>query len=212
MRTELALVVVLAVLGGLAADSAEAQRGMGQAAGVAVQGVRPDVVSLVGTVQRIEIGPCERTTGRASLGAHFILKTPDAEELNVHLGPAAAVEFITDQLPVGKEVTVDAFRTAIMPENHYVAQVVTFDGTAIRLRDENLRPAWAGGGAAMRGPGGPQPGPGWGQGPGYGRGYGGGRGWGRGPGPGSGYCPRLGPGYGRGYGRGYGQGYGRGAG
>jgi len=143
MKTELALVVVLALLGGLAADSASAQRGMGQATGVARQDVRPDVVSLSGKVREIDTGPCERTTGVASIGIHLVLETPAAEELNIHLGPAAAVDFIADQLPIGKQVTVDAFRTASMPENHYVAQVVTFDGTSIRLRDENLRPVWA---------------------------------------------------------------------
>ncbi len=187
MKTELAFVVVLAVLGGLAADSANAQRGMGQATGVAMQAVRPDVVSLSGKVQIIDIGPCEGTTGRASIGAHFILETPEAVELNIHLGPEAAVDFVTRQLPIGKKVTVNAFRTAIMPKNHYVAQVVAFDGKSIRLRDENLRPVWARGNAVMRRRGGPQLGADRGQGQGYGRGYGRGRGGGRGRGQGFGY-------------------------
>ena len=210
MKTELAFVVVLAVLGGLAADSANAQRGAGQAAGVAVQSVKPDVVSLSGKVQKIDIGPCQNTTGRAITGVHFILETPKAKKLNVHLGPEFAVDFVTDRLSVGKKVTVDAFRTDKMAKNHYVAQVVTVDGKSIRLRDASLQPVWARGNAAMRGRGGPAWGRGRGQGPGYGRG------WGQGPAPDRGYSPRPGPGYGRGagqgYGRGAGQGYGRGAG
>ncbi len=67
-----------------------------------------------------------------------MLETPDAEELNIHLGPGAAVDFIVNQLSIGKKVTVDAFRTARMTENHYVAQVVTFVGKSIRLRDATL--------------------------------------------------------------------------
>ncbi|NQU24539.1 MAG: hypothetical protein HQ567_24920 [Candidatus Nealsonbacteria bacterium] len=138
MKTELASVVVLVLLGGLAADSASAQQGMGQATGVAMQGVRPDVVSLSGKVREIDTGPCESTYGVASIGIHLVLETPAAEELKIHLGSAVAADFIADQLSVGKKVTVNGFRTARMPENHFVAQVVTFDGKSIRLRDANL--------------------------------------------------------------------------
>jgi hypothetical protein len=97
----------------------------------------------------------------------MILQTKKQEEVNVHLGLAVAVEDIAKQLNVGKKAKVTAFRTEKMPEAHYVAQALKFDGKTVELRDENLRPFWAGGGQG-----------------GYGRGWG--RGWGAGRGGGYG--------------------------
>ncbi len=188
-KTTLFVVVVLSM--GLAADHAYGQRGMGQTTGVARMDVRPDVESFSGKVQSVVTGPCEKTTGPAVLGTHFLLETPEGTELNVHLGPAAEVDAVADRLSAGRKVTVDAFRTENMPENHYVAQSFVLGETTIELRDENLRPFWAGGNrdadnragerVAPRGRGGPPSGRGWGRssgrgrGPGYGRGYGRGR-------------------------------------
>jgi hypothetical protein len=160
---------------------------MGEWTGVARQEARPDVVTYSGKVLAVQTEPCENTTGGAYLGTHFLLKTSAGEKLNIHLGPAISVDFVTDELPIGGKVEVDVFRTAKMPENHYVAQVLTFDETTIRLRDENLRPVWAGGSAAAatrRGDFQQSPGRGpnrrWGRGPGYGRGWARRSGWGRG--------------------------------
>ena len=206
MKRGLTFLVAGALLWGVVAPCAYAQRGMGEPAGVARQAVKPEVVTLSGKVLTVKTEPCKMTTGRAYIGTHFLLETPEGKELNIHLGPAAAVDYVTDQLSIGEKVTVDAFRTAKMPQNHYVAQSLAFDNTSIRLRDVSLRPLWARGNAVSPRRGEPQwgrdrgPGRGWGRGPGYGRGWGRGYGWGRG----SGY------GWGRGAAAGRGAGFGRG--
>jgi len=195
MKCGLTFLMAGGLLWSVFAPFAHAQRGMGEPAGVARQAVKPEVISFSGKVLATETGPCEKTTGPADVGSHFLLKTPKGKKLNIHLGPAAAVDYIVEQLTVGKKVTVHAFRTAKMPDNHYVAQLLTLDGTTIRLRDEGLRPFWVQGGRASSDRGGPQYGrgmrqgspsrDGFGYGPGRGRGWGhgwgrgGGRGWGR---------------------------------
>jgi len=163
-----------------------AQRGMGEQSGVARRAVEPKVVSFSGEVLEVKTEPCKMTTGRAYLGTHLTLRTAEGRSLNVHLGPAGVVDFATKGLAVGTQVTVKAFRTARMPKNDYVARSLVRGGTEVQLRDESLRPVWAGGGGV--GPGRPGPqwsrgmgrGPGRGYGPGYGRGRGPGRGYGRG--------------------------------
>ena len=191
MRTTVTHIALLVLLCGIVAPRAHAQKGMGERTGVGRRAVKPEVVSLSGKVLATETGPCEKTTGPADVGSHFLLVTPKGKKLNVHLGPAAVVNHIVEQLTVGKKVTVHAFRTAKMPVNHYVAQSLTLDGTTIRLRDEGLRPFWARGSGASSGRGGPQYGRGMRQGPAFGNGGG------------------YGPGRGRGWGRGRGRGWGR---
>lgn len=199
MRTTVASTAVLLLLCGVVAPPAHAQKGAGEETGVARKAARPEVVSLSGEVLATETGPCKNTTGPAVVGSHFLLKTPKGKKLNVHLGPAATVEYVVKQLTVGRKVTVRAFRTAKMPDNHYVAQWLTLDKTTIRLRDEALRPFWALSGRSSFGRAEPQYGPGMRQGSawenGFGYGPGRGRGWGRGGG--------------RGWGRGGGRGWGR---
>jgi len=194
MRTGLASIAAVALLWGVAAPPANAQRGMGERTGVARQAVRPEVVTLKGKVVRVETAPCQNTTGRSRAGTHLVLKTAKGEKLNIHLGPAAAVKDTADRLSAGLKVKVEAFRTEKMTENHYVAKSLTFDGTTVELRDESLRPRWAGGNVDSRGFRGPQWGAGQGRGSWWGRGRGYGRGprWGRGPGYGRG--PRWGRG------------------
>ena len=189
MRIAVTLAITV-LFSGAAASPVHAQKGMGEQTGVGRQTVKPEVVSLSGNVLATDTGPCEKTTGPADAGSHFLLKTPKGMKLNIHLGPATAVDYIVEQLTVGKKVTVHAFRTVKMPDNHYVAQSLTLDGTTIRLRDEVLRPFWARGNGASSGRGGPQYGRGRRQGSasGNGGGYGPGRGrgWGSGSGHGSG--------------------------
>ncbi len=164
------------LLCGLAATPAYSQRGVGDAEGIARQTVKPDVVSLEGTVAEIRIAKCEKTTGPSLIGAHVLVTTEDGTVLNVHLGPADAVRDVTNQLVPGQAVAIKAFRTAKLPEDNYVAQSLTIDGSSIELRDENLRPVWAGSGQVARSPGrGPGRGQGLGQGQGLGRGQGQGR-------------------------------------
>ena len=209
MKRGLTFLMAGGLLWGFFASCAFAQRGMGEPAGVARQIVKPEIVTLSGRILTVETEPCKMTTGRAVAGTHFLLETPKGEKLNIHLGPTVAVDHIAAQLPTGKKVTVKAFRTAEMPESHYVAQSLALGDSSIQLRDEDLRPFWARGNAVSRGRGGPQRGPGYGQSPEWGRGPS----YGRGPGRGLGQRSR---GYGRGQGQGtyqfQGQGYGRGRG
>lgn len=103
----------------------------------------------------------------------MILQTASEELLNVHLGPAAAVADTVNRLAEGQKISVKAFRTESMSDNHYVAQSLTFGDTTVRFRDTALRPVWAGGNI----------GPWWttprqlGPGRGRGRGWGGGGRW-----------------------------------
>ena len=175
----------------LVVSSAWAQRGVGDPSGVARWEVRPEVVELSGKVVQVDIEPCENTTGRALVGAHFLMENADGQTLNIHLGPAFQLKSLVEDLDEGTTVKVAGFRTDRMKEGHYVAQQVSFGDQTVTLRDESLRPVWAGAAGAglgvrgdARGPG-PGRGPGWGRGAGYGRNRGGG--WG--------------PGYGQGLGR-----------
>ena len=235
MRNYLWVFVIAAMLGDMGLPAAHAQKGVGDDTGVARQAIRPEIVTLQGTVTAVETGPCKNTTGRALVGTHVLLKASDGKTLNVHLGPAPVVESTAKLLAKDAEVKVTAFRTGAMPENHYVAQSLTVGEETVTLRDETLRPDWAGPQRANRGRGAMQGGYGRGRGQGYGqgRGQGYGRGGGRGYGAGQG-CPWAaessddwrprqcqwssgssggrGYGYGSGAGRGGGKGAGRGNG
>ena len=151
-------------------SAASAQRGVGDTQGVAQQPAKPKVVSLSGKVLEVKTESCQTTTGRSPLGTHLILEAPGGKKLNIHLGPVNAVEFVAKELSEGQKVKVEAFRTKKMEKGQYVARTLTFGSRTVELRDETLRPAWAGRG-----------GPGWarGRGPGTGWGRGRGAGWGR---------------------------------
>lgn len=148
----------------LCSTAALAQRGVGDPVGVARQPVLPAVVTLKGTLQSIETGPCSHTTGHARIGTHVILQAAEERQLNVHLGPASTATTFVGRMKVGEPVKVEAFRTERMPADHYVAKSITFGNETVRLCDESLRPIWAG----------TAPGPRFGPGPyaGYGRGAG----------------------------------------
>jgi hypothetical protein len=166
---------------------AAAQKGMGQATGVAREAVKPPVQKMSGTVADVAIGECEQTTGRSTMGAHLMVKAEGDKTINLHLGPLSAVEYIVEQVPVGTPIAVEAFRTEAMPEDAYVAKSITVDDKVIHLRDDNLRPSWAAGRGSGFGMGRGR-GRGMGQGSGQGMGQGRGQGMGRGPGGGRGAC------------------------
>jgi hypothetical protein len=194
----------------LVASPVAAQRGVGGDEGVDRMRVRPEVVALEGEIVAINVGPCERTTGRARVGVHLLVERAAAvekdasesatapteavlEPWNIHIGPQSVVYEMLAKFPLGTQVTVAAFRTDKMPANHYVAQKVASKEATVTLRDETLRPAWAGSGGLgaddrpMR-PTGPRYGRGLGD--GRGRGYGQGRREGRGIERGSGPGPQ----------------------
>ena len=159
----------LAVLG-LAASAALAQRGVGDPSGVARAGTTPEIVTLSGKVLEVKTEPCANPTGRFPVGTHFLMKTAEGKTLNIHLGPAAMVEFAVKELAPDKAVQVHAFRTEKMQEGHYVARQLSYDGRSVTLRDQTLQPVWAGGAGTGAAGGGNALGASRGGGPGGGRG------------------------------------------
>lgn len=208
MKRQLVLIFVTVLIAGIVTSPADAQKGIGDSTGVAQQMIKPEVLTFSGTITAVLTEPCKMTTGPSVEGTHLLLEMADGTQRNLHLGPTVSVERLTDPLVVGKEVTVQAFRTDKLPQDNYVAQIVTVDDQVIRFRDENLRPVWAGSLAIRQGRGSwargmgmnYQRGPGQGRGAAMGQGRGGGRGQGLGQGRGQG----------RGQGLGCGQGFGRG--
>ena len=146
--------VLAAIAIAFALRPAVAQRGMGDWSGAARMPVRPEIVTLSGKLIAINVGPCEKTTGRAKIGVHLIVEptvqssdgaaeTTKPDPLNVHVGPAAMAQEMVNKFPIGTQLTIAAFRTDKMPANQYVAQSIKSNTTTVTLRDESLRPAWA---------------------------------------------------------------------
>jgi hypothetical protein len=123
--------------------SATAQKGAGEATGIAQQAVKPPVITLSGKLLEIRTGPCENTTGKSPTGTHLIVQSEDGAKLNIHLGPENAVDHVVDQLAAGQSVTFEVFRTERLPDNAYIAKSLLLEDRVIHLRDDNLRPSWA---------------------------------------------------------------------
>ena len=92
-------------------DALYAQKGVGDATGIASRAVKPEIVTLSGKMVEVRTGLCESSTGRSPVGTHIILETSQGKKLNVHLGPASAVADKVAKLNVGDELVVKAFRT-----------------------------------------------------------------------------------------------------
>ncbi|NQT03762.1 MAG: hypothetical protein HQ580_17165 [Planctomycetes bacterium] len=135
------LVTALVVLIWVAA--APGQRGMGDGKGVAQQRLKPRLVLISGKLQEIKTHPCEKTTGKAELGTHLILRDKHGQELNIHLGPAPELSETVKRLTVGRKLNLLGFHTDKMPPNHYVAQTLILGSHIIQLRDSDLRPYWS---------------------------------------------------------------------
>jgi hypothetical protein len=142
---------------------AQAQKGTGEATGLARQGAQPAIETMSGTIKDIKVGPCKDTTGQSVEGMHLLVQTLDKRTVNLHLGPSDALDGALKSLTAGQTVTFDAFRTNRLPKDAYIAKRVTTIEKTLKLRDDDLRPVWA------AGPGGGQ---GAGQGPGGGKGRG----------------------------------------
>ena len=151
MRNAIVVMVTVVALGNWLVGAAYAQKGVGDATGVARQAVKPEITSLSGKLLEIKTGPCEAATGRSPIGTHIILETAKKQKVNVHLGPAEAVAEIVAKLTVDQEITVKVFRTDKLKDHHYIAVSLSFDKTTVELRDDTLRPVWAQGGGAGRG-------------------------------------------------------------
>ena len=152
MRTMQASVAAVAFAFGLSWSVASAQRGVDDPEGVARQPAKPKVVSLSGKVLEVKTAPRQTTTGRSQLESRLIMKASDGKTLNIHLGPAAAVESVSKILSRGTEVKVEAFRTKKTEKGQYVARLLTVGDRTVILRDKALRPVWAGWGVGKERP------------------------------------------------------------
>lgn len=128
----------------LSVSVAEAQKGTGEKVGLARQGAQPELLELSGILKEVETGPCRSTTGRAYVGTHLFIETDDSETLNIHLGSAEAVKDIVSALTIGQHLDLTVFRTERHADGHFVAKVIRTREKNYHLRDETLRPFWAG--------------------------------------------------------------------
>lgn len=125
--------------------SVYAQKGLGDSTGIARGFEQPEIELVEGTLDHIKTGPCEHATGYAYIGTHLFIKAGETDQLrNVHLGAAYAVESFVNALKIGENITIQAFRTDDMKPLEFIAKEVTANGHTLQLRDENLRPFWAG--------------------------------------------------------------------
>jgi len=138
---------------GVSAFVALAQKGEGDPQGVVRQPDKPKVVSLSGEVVEVKAKPRKMTTGRSPLDTYFVMKTPDGKTVNIHLGPADAVESVAKKLSRGEKVKVEAFRTKKTAKRHYIARSLTIGDRTMELRDKALRPTWAAPGVLKERPG-----------------------------------------------------------
>ncbi len=118
------------------------QKGTGENKGVSRQELNSELLELEGTIETIESGPCKYTTGKSVSGTHLIIKL-QMETLNIHLGPTAEVSRYFNGTE-GEYIAMIVFRTNKLPEDHYIAKEIILNGQSIVLRDEDLRPVWAG--------------------------------------------------------------------
>ena len=143
MRVMLLSVAAAVFVCGVSASVALAQKDVGDPQGAARQPNKPKVVSLSGEVVEVRTEPRKMTTGRSPLGTYFVMKTPDGKTVNIHLGPADAVESVAKELLRGEEVKVEAFQTKKTAKGHYIARSLTIGDRTMELRDKTLRPTWA---------------------------------------------------------------------
>lgn len=145
MRTYVKIAGLLTGILFLLNPSLFAQKGMGNSTGIAREFEQPEIELIVGRLDHIKTGPCEHATGYAYIGTHIFIKTDQSDELiNIHLGAAYAVKSFVDELEIGEEISIQAFRTDELQPQDFIAKEITTNGRTLQLRDENLRPFWAG--------------------------------------------------------------------
>lgn len=136
--------VLISILSFTFINNTIAQRGIGEMKGLSQQGITPEISSLSGVLVEVKSGACENTTGKSQLGTHLIIYDQDLNiNLNVHLGPEAAVDHIVAQLTTGNQINMEVFRTDGLPSDAYIAKSIHLDDKTIHLRDDRLRPSWA---------------------------------------------------------------------
>jgi hypothetical protein len=109
---------------------------------------KPELVTLSGQLQSIETHACPQTTGHGYWGTHLMMESDEGKPINLHLGPTAAIQSRIAGLEPGQALEASAFRTDRMPADHYVAKTLRWADREVALRDDALRPFWAGQGRA----------------------------------------------------------------
>jgi hypothetical protein len=120
------------------------QRGLGDPRGIAQAVIKPVTVALTGRITAINTGPCELTTGHGRVGTHLMVQGPEGPPWNLHVGPTTVVASIVQALPKNQPVHFTVFRTAAMKPDHWVVQSIKTVDHEYTLRDQSLRPVWAG--------------------------------------------------------------------
>ena len=130
----------------MATTLSHAQKGTGKSSGIVRSNTKNEIEQITGEIQEIVTETCTQTTGRYSHGTHLLVKTDKGETqpLNVHLGPTRLLSGMTDRLKTGQKIQMKVFRTDNLPENQYVAKEFTSKGETYELRNDALRPFWAG--------------------------------------------------------------------
>jgi hypothetical protein len=96
-------------------------------------------------ILKIVEGPCENTMGRSDSGTHLIVRNmADGKQLNIHLGPTNQMQTLVALLPPGKKISAEVFRTPKLAEDQYISKELVIDDLVYEIRDQDLRPFWAG--------------------------------------------------------------------
>jgi len=119
-----------------------AQKGTGENDGISRQRLNPELLQMEGTIEEIESGPCKYTTGKSVSGTHLMVRT-QSQLINVHLGPTSEVSKLFSATE-GDLIAMTVFQTERLPKDQYIAKEVTVNGKTTILRDETLKPVWAG--------------------------------------------------------------------
>lgn len=102
-----------------------------------------ELVELHGMALNLSEGLCDHTTEDPIYGMHLTVEIAEQQEvMYVHLGPVWAVSVWTEGIE-GQPVKLTAFRTEKLPENHFIAKELEWDGQKAVFRDGYLKPFWA---------------------------------------------------------------------
>ena len=118
------------------------QKGTGEDKGVSREQINPELLRMEGTVEKIELAPCEDTTGKSVSETHLMVRTNE-DLINVHLGPTAEVSKLISTKE-GDQITMALFQTDKLFKDDYIAKAVIVNGEIVMLRDDDLKPVWAG--------------------------------------------------------------------
>ena len=130
-----------------------AQKGVGNAVGIAQEGIQTQVNEISGSLIEVLDEPCTETTGKYAMGTHLLIKhniNNKEQVVNIHLGPTALVSVMVDNLVPGREISLKIYYAEGLPENHYVAKSFSYGNNQYKLRDANLKPFWANNGKGRR--------------------------------------------------------------